>query len=251
MKVAFTGKGGVGKTTLASLFIQALSSDQKEILAVDCDPDSNLARALGFNKEITPIAKMDEMINKRMGVEEGNKTFFKLNPKIDDIPDKFSYDAGNIKLIVMGVVDKGGAGCMCPENTFIKNLLGHLILKRDEHVVLDMEAGVEHFGRGTAASCDFVVAVIEPSLNSIQTAKNIAKVARDIGIKKVYCVANKIRKKQDTEFIEQELGNIKLIEKIDFDEKFLERDKKKDLFSVSKEVSSKVNNIKQFLEGKL
>ena len=149
MKVAFTGKGGVGKTTLAGFFIRSLSSGGKEVLAVDCDPDANLARALGFRDfdKITPIVDMEDMINERMGIKNGQKSFFKLNPKIDDIPDKFSRTKENVKLIVMGTVDKGGEGCMCPESTFLKTLLSHLVLKRDEHMVMDMEAGIEHFGR--------------------------------------------------------------------------------------------------------
>jgi len=185
MKIAFTGKGGVGKTTLAGIFIQKLAEDGKEILAVDCDPDSNLARILGFDTSdsITPIVYMKDMINERMGVDEANKTFFKLNPKIDDIPDKFSRAKANIKLIVMGAVEKGGDGCMCPENSFTKSLLRHLMLKRGEHVVMDMEAGLEHFGRGTASACDAVLAVCEPSLNSIETVKKIAVVSKDIGVK--------------------------------------------------------------------
>ncbi|MCQ9208379.1 MAG: AAA family ATPase [Omnitrophica bacterium] len=253
MKIAFTGKGGVGKTTLASLFIGVLAKDGQEVLAVDCDPDSNLGRVLGFkeHEKIIPIARMDKLINERMGVEAGNKSFFKLNPKIDDIPDKFSQTKGNIKLIVMGAVKEGGSGCMCPENTFIKNLIEHLILQRDEHVVMDMEAGVEHFGRGTAQSCDFVLVVVEPSLNSIESAKKISGFARDIGIKKIYCIGNKIRSQKDKSFINKRLNNIKLIETIDFDQHFLDWDKKKDFLIPSERISKRLEKVKQFLEREL
>jgi CO dehydrogenase maturation factor len=253
MKVAFTGKGGVGKTTLASLFIQALAKNGKEVLAVDCDPNSNLGRALGFEKaeEIIPIANMKEMIEKRMGIDKGDRSFFQLNPKIDDIPDKFAQYRGNIKLIVMGAVQEGGSGCMCPESAFIKSLLGHLILKRDEHLVMDMEAGVEHFGRGTAQSCDFVLVVVEPSFNSINTAKKIVRLAQDIGIKKVYCLGNKARDKEDVEFISRGLDNIRLIETIDFDESFLDWDKKRGYLITSNEIYQKLNKVKEFLQGEL
>lgn len=253
MKVAFTGKGGVGKTTLASLFIHVLSKDGKEVLAADCDPDSNLARSLGFRDadKITPIAHMKDLINERMGVQEGNKTFYKLNPKIDDIPSKFSRDRGNIKLIVMGAVKEAGSGCMCPENAFIKNLLNHLILKKGEHLVMDMEAGVEHIGRATAGSCDFVLTVVEPSINSVKTAKNISSHAKGLGMKKIYAVGNKIRRKKDKEFIKKELGSLKLIESIDYDESFLDFDKEKSIENVSEKVSSTMNNIKKFLEEDL
>jgi len=252
MKIAFTGKGGTGKTTLAGLFIQALSKDGKEILAADCDPDSNLATALGFEGagKITPIAEMKDMIEKRMGVEKGDRSFFKLNPQIDDIPGKFAKNKGNIKLIVMGAVKGGGSGCMCPENTFIKNLLNHIALKKGEHLVMDMEAGVEHFGRATAESCDFVLTVVEPSLNSIETAGKIKKLARDIGIKKVYALGNKIRKAADIKFIEKTLGDIRLIGTVEFDERFLERSRKGSAAVPEKAVQS-IDRIKKILEEDL
>lgn len=250
MKVAFTGKGGVGKTTLAGLFINTLAKDGKEVLAVDCDPDANLARGLGFPEaeKITPIARMEKMIMTRMGVEEGNKTFFKLNPKIDDIPDKFSREKENVKLIVMGTVKKGGSGCMCPENAFVKNLLNHLILKRGEHLVMDMEAGVEHFGRGTPEACDFVLTIVEPSINSIKTAKRIRSYAQDIGIKKIYAIGNKIRNSEDSDFLKKELEKMPLIGSIGFDEYFLQKEKRGILSSVPDKISADMEKIKQFLK---
>ena len=250
MKIAFTGKGGVGKTTLAGLFIRVLSMEGTEVLAVDCDPDSNLGRVLGFEgaDKITPIVQMEEMINERMGVEKGKKSFYKLNPKIDDIPDKFSKTKDNVKLIVMGAVKQGGSGCMCPENSFIKNLLSHVVLNTGEHIVMDMEAGLEHFGRGTAESCDFVLAVVEPSVNSIQTAKNINKLAANLRIKKVYALGNKVRGSQDADFIKKELGDIKLIGTIDFDESVLAHDKEKNVSSVSEKTMGKIIKLKEALE---
>ncbi|MFH1868358.1 MAG: AAA family ATPase [Candidatus Omnitrophota bacterium] len=249
MKIAFTGKGGVGKTTLASLFIKTISKDGNEILAVDCDPDSNLARTMGFKgaDNIIPIAYMKDMIEERMGVTKGNKSFYKLNPKIDDIPDKFSVTEGNIKLIVMGAVEEGGAGCMCPENTFIKNLLNHIVLERGEHIVMDMEAGVEHFGRGTAESCDFVITVVEPSMNSIATAKRIAGFAKDIGIKKIYALGNKVTSENDKEFIIKNLKNIKLIEALEFDKGLLGWGIKESRQVGSKDILKKIDNVKEFL----
>jgi len=250
LKIAFTGKGGVGKTTLASLFIKSLSEDGKEILAVDCDPDSNLALTLGFEDAggITPIAHMEDMINERMGVDKANRSFYKLNPKIDDIPDAFARTNGNIKLIVMGAVGEGGSGCMCPENTFIKNLLSHLVLRRGEHVVMDMEAGVEHFGRGTAEGCDFIIAVVEPTVNSIDTAKRISGYAREIGIKRIFVVGNKIRNDADRGFIEKELGDIRLLETVGFDAGVLDMGKNRQTGVASMEISGKMERIKKMLQ---
>lgn len=231
MKIAFTGKGGVGKTTIAGLFIKLLAGEGREILAVDCDPDANLGRAIGFQnaQTITPIVRMKEMINERMGVTEGDRTFFKLNPHIADIPDTFARVQGAIKLIVMGAVEEGGAGCMCPENTFLKTLLSHLITKRGEDVVMDMEAGLEHLGRGTTESCDFVIVVAEPSVNAVETAKRIRLLADDVGLKKVYVVANKVRRPRDREFVERSVAPLKVIAAVPFTETFLDTDKENDV----------------------
>ena len=249
MKIAFAGKGGTGKTTLSALLIQQLSQKDKEVLAVDCDPDSNLGIALGFedSDKITPIIKMEKLIKERMGVSVDG-TLFKLNPKIDDIPDKYSKKRGNIKLIVMGAVKKGGSGCVCPENAFVKNLIEHLVLKRGEDVVMDMEAGVEHFGRGTAQSCDSVLVVIEPSQKSIESAKRIASLAKDLGIKNIYAIGNKIRSENDKKFIQQGLGSkLEIIETIPFSQEILETDKEGKIVDLNPEITSKIENIDLFL----
>ncbi|MFH1594271.1 MAG: AAA family ATPase [Candidatus Omnitrophota bacterium] len=249
LKIAFTGKGGVGKTTLASLFIRVLSKDEA-VLAVDCDPDANLGRALGFKdaEKIRPIVNMKEMIADRMGIKDGDKSFYQLNPKIDDIPDSYSKNNGNIKLIVMGAVEEGGSGCMCPESAFVKSLISHLILRRNEHVVMDMEAGVEHLGRGTAGSCDFVITVCEPTHNSVETAKRIEGFAKDIGVRKIYAVGNKIRSASDRIFLEKALGEIRLLESVEFSDEFLETCKENAPDLVSEDVVLKIKTIRRLLE---
>jgi CO dehydrogenase maturation factor len=249
VKIAFAGKGGTGKTTLSALLIQRLSQKDKEVLAVDCDPDSNLGIALGFKDadKITPIIKMEELIKERMGVS-ADGTFFKLNPKIDDIPDTFSKRNGNIKLIVMGAIKKGGSGCACPENAFVKNLIEHLVLKRGEDVVMDMEAGVEHFGRGTAQSCDSVLVVVEPSQKSIESAKRISSLAKDLGIKSIHAVANKIRAEGDIEFIKESLQDkLELIESIPFSSEILATDKGGKIGKLGEDIAEKIKNLDLFL----
>lgn len=213
MKIAFTGKGGVGKTTLAALAICSLARRGQKVLAVDCDPDSNLAALLGFDDagHITPIARMKGLIRKRMEVKEGVGPFYKLNPKIDDIPDAFKRKRGTVSALVMGTVERGDGGCMCPESTFLRNLLGRIMLKDDEHVVLDMEAGIEHLGRGTAAACDYLLTVVEPSTRSVETALKIAKLARGIGIRDIYAIANKVRSEDDRSFITRALDRTIMI----------------------------------------
>ena len=151
MKIAISGKGGVGKTTLAALLINYYASHGKKVLAVDADPDANLALALGVTdpENLVPLSQMKEMIAERTESQPGSTGgFFKFNPKVDDIPEKYARQIDGIKLIIMGGVKKGGSGCVCPESVLLRTLVTHMVLLRDEVVVMDMEAGVEHLGQG-------------------------------------------------------------------------------------------------------
>jgi len=204
MKIAVSGKGGVGKTTFAAFLIKALSDNGTKVLAIDADPDANLAQALGINKdaEIVPISEMKEIIEERTEAKVGTMgSFFKLNPRVDDLPEKLSIRINGIKLMVLGGVKTGGSGCICPESTMLKALVRHIVLARDEAVVLDMEAGLEHLGRGTAMAVDRLVVVVEPGRRSVETAHHILRLAEDIGLKKLSFVGNKIRSEQDKEFL--------------------------------------------------
>lgn len=208
MKIAFAGKGGTGKTTVASMMIRLLSEDKRRVLAVDADPNANLGRALGFPGagEIKPIVEMKDLIYDRMDIKGDPKgSFYKLNPKIDDIPEKFAKKIGGISLIVMGTVDAGGSGCVCPGSTFLKALLKHIVINKDEDVVMDMEAGIEHLGRSTAMSMDCLLAVVEPTLTSIETVGRVKKLAEDLKMK-TFFIGNKIRDKKDEDLLSEKLG---------------------------------------------
>ncbi|TET55055.1 MAG: adenylyl-sulfate kinase, partial [Actinobacteria bacterium] len=216
MKIAITGKGGVGKTTLAGVLARLLAEKGKKVLAVDADPDANLASAIGFSEDevekIEPIASLKDLIKERTGAEPGQSgSFFSMNPKVDDIPDKYSLNKDSIKLLVMGAVEKGGVGCICPESALIRQLVKHLVIARDEVVIMDMEAGIEHLGRATAEAVDAFIVVIEPGLRSVQTAKTIKKLAADIGIKNIYVVINKASPGLDAKNLVDSLGGLKLI----------------------------------------
>lgn len=210
MKLAISGKGGVGKTTLAALLAIYFRDREYKVLAVDADPDANLAATLGFPHPdgITPIAEMRELIAERMGVDDLDSfgSFFRMNPKVDDIPERFCTEHDGIRLIVMGGVKKGGTGCTCPENTFLRRLMAHLLLEEKDVVIMDMEAGIEHLGRGTADSVDLFLVVVEPGMRSVETAHKVARLAKDIGIKKVAAVGNKIMGDEDRKLIESKIA---------------------------------------------
>ena len=207
MKIAFAGKGGVGKTTLVAAMVRLLSEDSKRVLAIDADPNSNLALGFSGAGEIKPIVEMKDLIYERMEIksEDPRGSFYKLNPKIDDIPAKFMKTRGNINLIVMGTVDAGGSGCVCPESTFLRELLKKLVLAEGEDIVMDMEAGIEHLGRSTAVSMDALLVVVEPSVISIETAMRVEKLAKDLKMR-IYFIGNKAKDKKDEEFLIKNIG---------------------------------------------
>jgi CO dehydrogenase maturation factor len=198
MRLGISGKGGVGKTTLTALICWALKELGEEVLAVDADPDTNLAMVLGFPnaEKFTPIIQMKELIEERMQIQK-DRTLFKLNPRLDDIPKRFIKTHDGIKLMVMGTVRQGNGGCICPENAFLRRLLYQLILTENQHIVVDFEAGVEHLGGGTASKFDHLIVVVEPTNLSLETFKRIYSLAKDIGIRKFWAVANKIKDFQD------------------------------------------------------
>ena len=227
MKLAVSGKGGVGKTTFSSLLIRNLSDNGKHVLAIDADPDANLAAALGIPgaDAITPITEMKELIFERTEAKPGPiGGYFKLNPKVDDLPDALSAKMDNIKLMRLGGVKKGGAGCICPESTLLKSLVMHIVLARDEVVVMDMEAGIEHLGRATAKAVDKLIVVVEPGRRSIDTADHIRKLASEINLNAVGVVGNKIRSPKDEVFLRTHLKDLEFLGFIPYDDALIEAD---------------------------
>lgn len=229
MKVAITGKGGVGKTTLSSTLARLYADEGRTVLAADVDPDANLGLALGLSEAevnaIVPISKMRKLVEERTGANEFNK-FFKLNPQVSDIPDKFSKDVHGVKLLVMGTVETGGSGCVCPEHVMLKAILSALVFRKDDVVVMDMEAGLEHLGRGTAGDMDQFIVVIEPGARSIQTYEKVKQLARDLGITKVQVVANKIRSEDDREFIRSRIPEEDLLGFLSYNPEVIDADRK-------------------------
>ncbi len=225
MKLAISGKGGVGKTTLAALLSRFLVANGKEVIAVDADPDANLAAALGLaDHPITPISEMKALIKERTGSEGGYGGYFKINPEVSDLPERYSIVEDGLRLMVMGGVPAGGTGCICPESALLRALATHLLLHRDQFVILDMEAGIEHLGRATAKAVSAMVVVIEPGMRSIQTALVVKRLASEIGIENVSAVANKVRDESVLDRIRTALGDVPLAGAIPYSDEMARAD---------------------------
>lgn len=193
MKIAVSGKGGTGKTTLSALLARTFADAGRPVIAVDADPDANLAGALGLPPQEwpEPISQMKDLINERTASKGGYGAYFKINPDVRDLPEKYSRLVNGVRLLTLGGVTTGGSGCICPESALLKALVTHLLLRPDEVVILDMEAGVEHLGRATAESVSAMIIVVEPGQRSMQTARTIQRLAAEIHIPRVGVVINK------------------------------------------------------------
>ena len=251
MKIAISGKGGVGKTLLASLLSKTFAESGYSVLAIDADPDSNLAATLGVPhpEKITPISEMSALIEERTGARPGQAgTFFKLNPKVDDLPESYCVEYNGIRLVVMGRIKKGGSGCYCPENALLGALITHLLLARDEVVIIDMEAGIEHLGRATAKAVDKLIVVVEPSRRSVETAYRIDKLAQDIGLQNIAVVGNKIRSQSEREFLISSLPGFEFLGFIPYDQALVDADlANRPLLDSSQQIINEVKNIYQTL----
>ena len=227
MKIAVSGKGGVGKTTLAAILAYLFKESGHRVLAIDADPDANLSMALGYSssKGIVPLSEMRELIAERTGAEPGSMgSIFKMNPKVDDLPDLISHEVDGIKFLVMGGVKKGGGGCVCPESVMLKHLITHLVLAREDVVVIDMEAGLEHLGRGTTQGVDKLIVVVEPGRRSLDTAQAVRRLAADLRLDKVAVVGNKVRNEKDEEFIRKGLSDFEILGFLPYSEEIIEAD---------------------------
>jgi len=204
MKIAVSGKGGVGKSTVAASIALLLAQRGQRVLALDTDPDANLGAALGFPSTlpVKPISREIELIEERTGAKVSQYgQIFKINPDVADVADKLAVKHNGVELLVLGAINKGGGGCACPENTFIKALVTDLVLFKNETLVMDMEAGIEHLGRSTASGVDVMVVVMEPGQRSIDCAASVMRLSRDIGLDRFVLVGNKVTNEEDRAYI--------------------------------------------------
>jgi CO dehydrogenase maturation factor len=219
MKIAVAGKGGVGKTTLCALLASQWASAGRKIIAVDADPFPTLALALGFSDagRIVPMSEMAALVEERTGAKPGAVgQFFKLNPRVDDLPERLSVEHDGIRLLVMGGLKSGGAGCACPENVLVRSLIEHLVIERNETVIVDMPAGVEHLTRGTARAVDVMVAVVEPSESGISAVRAVLKLSAELGIARRGVVVNKVWDAQETQAVAAEFKDVPMIGSLPF-----------------------------------
>ena len=252
MKVAITGKGGVGKTTLASTLARLYADEGRTVLAADVDPDANLGLALGLTEEavnsIVPVSKMKQLAKQRTGANDQN-SFYKLNPDVSDLPDKLAKNINGVKLLVMGTVDTGGSGCVCPEHVMLKAILTNLVFRRDDVVIMDMEAGLEHLGRGTASMMDQFIVVIEPGARSVQTYRNVKRLAKDLGVKQVRVVANKVRNESDEAFVRGAIPAEDLLGCIHYNPDIIDADRQgKSPYDFSPAAIEEIRQIKAILD---
>jgi len=217
----------VGKTTVVAGLARAFANQGDRVLAIDADPASNLTQALGFSPDqrLTPIAEMKDLIAERTGSKPGSMGgYFKLNPKVDDLPEKYYLEKEGVRLMVMGTVQKGGGGCVCPENVLVRTLVAHLLLRKGEVVIMDMEAGIEHLGRATAQAVDRLIVVVEPGQRSLEVARRIQQLAGDIGLRNIGLVGNKIRGERDEEFLRSHMAAFTFLGFVPYDPRIVEAD---------------------------
>jgi CO dehydrogenase maturation factor len=225
MKIAVSGKGGVGKTLLSAFLARAFAAGGYKVIAIDADPDANLGATLGFPDagRIVPISHLKDLVRQRTGAQESaGGLYFTLNPKVDDLPDDYSVSHDGIRLMVMGEVKKGGSGCYCPENALLSSLMSHLLLGRDDVVIMDMAAGIEHLSRGTAQAVDRLIIVVEPGQASMETALRVKKLAGDLGIKKLAVVGNKVHGVDEEAYIRKGTEGLEILGVIPYDKGLVE-----------------------------
>ena len=242
----------MGKTTLSSTLARLYADEGRTVLAADVDPDANLGLALGMTQEevdeIIPISRMRTLVEERTGATAANK-FFKLNPYVADIPEIYAKEVNGVKLLVMGTVDVGGSGCVCPEHVMLKAILSSLTYRKNDVVIMDMEAGLEHLARGTAANMDQFIVVIEPGARSVQTYRNVKRLAADLGVKRVRVVANKVRDDEDEAFIRSAIPEEDLLGIIHYNPEVIDADRKgKSPYDFSPTAIEEIRKIKAILD---
>ncbi len=224
MKIAVSGKGGAGKSTVSAQLVRCFTLNNLPVFAVDADPDANLGLVLGLDpgrlENLRPLAELEDVIAAK---NAGGGALIDLNPDVDDVLEQYTLQEGALRFMKMGAVKKGGSACYCKENSFLNAVLTTMLLDRPEAVVLDMSAGIEHLTRGTAGGVGLMLVVVEPTRAGVSTAMAVDRLAADLKIDQVFFVGNKIRSSDDRSYLEASLPADRFAGMIPFSEQVLER----------------------------
>jgi len=224
LKIAVSGKGGAGKSTVSAQLVRCFTLHKMPVFAVDADPDANLGLVLGLDPEkldsLSPLVELQDVIAEK---NFGGGTLVDLNPDVDDVLENYTLQDDLLRFLKMGAIKQGGSACYCKENSFLNAVLTTMLLDRSEAVVLDMSAGIEHLTRGTARGIKMMLVVVEPTRAGLSTALAVDRLAGDLKIEQVLFVGNKIRSDEDRDYLLSSLPPERIAGMISFSDQILER----------------------------
>ena len=213
IRIVITGKGGVGKTTITALLAHLFAGSGYTTLAIDEDPQMNLPYAIGIPRDegdrIVPLSKNFDYVEEKTGARPGAGwgMMLKLNPDVEDVVERFGVKGpGGVNVLVMGTIEQAAGGCLCPENTLLEAVIHYVSLRKNEVILMDTPAGVEHFGRTIARGFDQALLVTDPTFNAVKVVRHATQLARGLGIRTIWLVINRVRSENDVQKVRELMG---------------------------------------------